>query len=531
MVRFVEETTLAFNVLTDPWIPLAGEGETASYLELLTGSRDARDLVHPRDDCCFFARMLLSALTQALFPTANAKELRARIERPLSTAEVLPRLQKVRSDFELVGVDEPWMQSPANGQAAGENETPSVFLDVAKHLLFRPAVRPDALCAPCAVLLVYGLQSFVPKGGRGYSPNVRGAPPTTTLVLLPASLRKSAWANTLHGQKAGRVVYGSDPKRPWRWHAAERDGAMIGLVEGLFWKPRALTLVETSGPACAACGRTSAQLFAVKAFGARQRRTGGLYRHPMTPSRIRRSKGKSEIRFAKLKSDRPAWTALADWISGAAGDEQETVPAPVVSQWTEELARLAEPTSLLILDYGTRDASVVHRFVEAFPLSLRLADHDVRDAVHARVREAEEALDALETACVRVHMKTRPSARLGKAQSTRARKEKELVHDVTAAFWQRTEPAFWASYEAAVGESEAAQVGAEEAFRKAVRKISLDLFDAHASPSIADPSRVAVLAEVRGKLAAVLPRPAPIGDGQPEASRPQSPIADRAPPA
>ena len=43
----------SFNVLTDAWIPLddgAGRVSHASYVELMTGDRDAADLVHPRTE-------------------------------------------------------------------------------------------------------------------------------------------------------------------------------------------------------------------------------------------------------------------------------------------------------------------------------------------------------------------------------------------------------------------------------------------------------------------------------------------------
>ena len=514
---------MAFNVLTDRWIPLAGDGELASYVELLTEEeRDAPDLVHPRDDCRFFARMLLSALTQALFPTANAKELRERISQRLEKDVVLRAVEAVHlDDFELLGVNDPWMQSPGEAKS-GANETRRVLLDVDKHLLFRPAVRPDALCAPCAVPIVYGLQAFVPMGGTGYPQNVRGAPPTTTLVRL-ATVRESTWANTLHSQRASSIVYGKDPERPWRCHAIEKDGASIGLVEGLFWKPRALRLVETSASSCFACGQSDTRLYKVVGFAKRQRRDGDeLYRHPMTPCRLRRTKTTTTLEFARLQSDRPMWTALADWISTVEGDADASLPAPVVAQWTEELARPSDKTSLLVLDYGTKQMSVLHRFVEESPLSLRLTNRDVIDAVRARIGEAEGALDALKTACVRVHMKTRPSesAKLGRARKARARKEWELMHDATAAFWQSTEPAFWRTYDAVVDEENSAQIAAEDAFRKSLRNTALELFDVHAAASIADPSRVAVLAEVRVALASDLFRAAPLGDGEPRASSP-----------
>ena len=226
---------------------------------------------------------------------------------------------------------------------------------------------------------------------------------------------------------------------------------------------------------------------------------------------------------------------LGSPTSGGGQDGKNVIhAAPVVHQWYESLHR--PQSALLVLDIGVtrRDRTTpASQICESFPLSLRLTDRDVIEAVRGRVEEAERALGALQAACVRLHMKTRPSARLGKAQSTRARKEKELVHDVTATFWQRTEAAFWRAYDAAIGKDERASIEAEDVFGAAVRKTALELFDAHASPSIADPSRVAVLAEVRARLSAALPHsmgsartstlPDPIADGVPPASKPPHP--------
>ncbi len=505
----------AFNVLTDPWIPLDdghGLAVYASYVDLMSGTRDAPDLVHPRDDCRFFARMLLSALTQALFPAANAKELRERIEAPLPREVVLSRVGKVKADFELVGGPLPWMQSPltADTASAGECQTRELLLDNAKHLLFRPAVAVDALCAPCAVLVIYGIQSFAPAGGRGYSPGVRGTPPITTLVVAPGSVRVSVWANTLHTQTVERLVYGADPARPWAWHADEKEGGAIGLVEGLFWKPRGLRLIRANARVCAACGQDSETLAAVE-LEPRQKRAGGLYRHPMSPTvRRRRSKTVTEERYRNLSADRPAWTGLADLVTATHGGEeakQEVFPAPVMDQWIEQIARHGEQMSLLVLDYAASKASVVHRFVETFPLSLRLADRHVADAVRACVDCAEKALDALRVACVRVHMKTRPGDKLSGPRKKRARNEKNLLHDSTADFWQDTELAFWAVYEAAIGEDEAALGREYSAFRGSACLTAVKIFDTWSRASLADPSRVAIVADAGAYLRRSLPWP------------------------
>jgi hypothetical protein len=71
-------TGFRFDVLVDKWVPLeeGGQVRLASFRDLLTGAADARDLLHPRDDLRFFSRMLLSALTQALVPARDTRELR-----------------------------------------------------------------------------------------------------------------------------------------------------------------------------------------------------------------------------------------------------------------------------------------------------------------------------------------------------------------------------------------------------------------------------------------------------------------------
>jgi len=215
-----------------------------------------------------------------------------------------------------------------------------------------------------------------------------------------------------------------------------------------------------------------------------------------------------KLRYVHLSSDRPAWTGLVDLLSPVAGAARPTGwvvhAAPVVQQWYESLRE--RPASLVVFDIGTtkRDrATPASRVCEAFPLSTRLADRDVADAVRAGVADAERGLDALRAACVRLHMKGEPKTG---QQRQRARAEEERLADVTASFWQRTEPAFWAAYEAFVGEADDAQAEAQEKLGRTIRKTALDIFDAWGSPSLGDASRVAVIARVRARLVRDLPR-------------------------
>jgi CRISPR type I-E-associated protein CasA/Cse1 len=520
----------AFNVLTDPWIPLddgRGRAVYASYVDLMSGTRDASDLVHPRDDCRFFARMLLSALTQALFRAANAKELRERIEAPLRREAVLSRVEKVKADFELVGPDA-FMQSALtpteiksakDPAEASEPATPSLFLDVprkSRHLLFRPASPCDSVCMPCAVVLVYGIQAFAMEDGksgfglRGKSPSVRGAPAATTLIL-DGGVRASTWANVLHEQRPPELGYAVDVDRPWRQMRTEKPkGSPFGLLEGLFWQPRAFHLASSVDGACFACGAVGPRLAPVAWRSKSRAVEGALFRHPWSP--VRENLKKREIRYVRLGSDRPAWTGIVDLLTAVAGGKgkgDEIIhAAPAVRQWYD--LRRTGSASLMVLDVGTtrRDrATPASRVCESFPLSLRLADTDVADAVRDCVGDAEKALDALRIACVRLHMKTRPGDRLSGQRRKRASKEKNLLHDTTAAFWQATELAFWAVYEAAI-EGDGAMLGREQsAFRARACRTAVELFDAWSGASLSDPSRVAIVADAGAYLRRSLPWP------------------------
>src|SRR5262245_51389676 len=130
---------MKFNVLTDPWIPLDGGSRVrlTSYPDLMTGAADAEELLHVRDDFRFFARMLLSALTQALSPARDVHELHERLERPLPAATVEAVIARVHRDFELVGKGA-FLQATVGSRA--ENETSRLVLDApsgSNHLLFR----------------------------------------------------------------------------------------------------------------------------------------------------------------------------------------------------------------------------------------------------------------------------------------------------------------------------------------------------------------------------------------------------------
>lgn len=477
-------TGFRFDVLVDKWVPLeeGGQVRLASFRDLLTGAADARDLLHPRDDLRFFSRMLLSALTQALVPARDTRELRERIERPLAARSVDPVLEEARQDFELLGRNA-FLQGDAS--ADGEEATSQLFLDVpsgSNHVLFRPPRRYDGVCAACAVPAVYGIQAFSPSAGRGKSPGVRGSPPVTTLVWQP-SVRRSIWANTLTEKGAEAVSYPPDGPRPWRPAQKILTGERIGLLQGLFWQPRSFVLRANGDGACSVCGREGARLH-VRGFAAKSKVEGGFFPHPYSPSYERLGQaGPIERHFVHLRSDRPAWVGLADLLTNTAGGDgprrRMYHAAPVVHQWLEQLQQ--SQVTLLVFCYSTDKAKILSRFAETFPLSLQLPAFVPQ--LRWIVERAEEVLFELRRALRRAHSKRRED------------KGGFWLSDAESAFWQRSERPFWD----AIAPAEKGQGGRSQ-FLRALTATARELFREHTEASALDNTKQALIAAAQRSL-------------------------------
>jgi CRISPR type I-E-associated protein CasA/Cse1 len=202
---------LRYNALVDPWLPLLhedGTTEWASPVEVLCGEKDAPDLDYPRDDFRAYARLLLSALVQALLAARTLDELRERIETPMTRAEAERRIGSVLADFDLFGPT-PFLQVVAPAKDAKDGgATKFVFSDAD---LYQPQVRVDRICLPVALVTIFVEQTYAGGAGRGYVAGPGGQPGAFTLVD-PGSIRKAAWANTLATEN---IRHARDGERPW----------------------------------------------------------------------------------------------------------------------------------------------------------------------------------------------------------------------------------------------------------------------------------------------------------------------------
>ena len=499
-----QAANLQFNALTDEWIPLLradGETEWASPVEILCGEKDGIDLDYPRDDFRIYARLLLSALVQALFPARTKAELSHRIATPLSRADVLAIIKPVHGDFDLFGPT-PFLQVVPPSKAPVERgAAPFVFPG---EDLFRARVPVDAISLPIALVAIFIEQTYAGGAGRGYGAGPAGQPGALTLVD-PGNVRRAAWANTLTLE--GVETYAPDTERPWAnaKRAAQRR-ASIGLVGGLFFQPRGIWLLPAGTGTCSFSG-IQGPLVRLSPFlrkselSPRVSGTEDLWQHPCAPLVVK-SQGIAAIR---LHAERPAWTGLAQLLDplsrgNAKKKHPKEGPAPVLVQWLSLPERTKRPR-LLVLDFKRDKANVKRRFFESFPLTdSLLGRRETIEQLRALVLDAQDVQRCLSKALTRAHDD---------------RKQGGLaLADAESSFWTNSEGAFldWLATTTSIDETtevgDAAAERTRKAMGEAIRRTALGIFDSHVTLSEFDPRKQERVAKARRNLGkALYPRP------------------------
>ncbi|MFZ5889556.1 MAG: type I-E CRISPR-associated protein Cse1/CasA [Myxococcota bacterium] len=498
---------LHFNAWTSPWLPLRqGDGSTrwASPVEVLSGAQDGIDLDYPRDDFRVYARLLLSALIQAVLPAKDSSELERHLEVPLTRAEVEARIRPVLAEFDLFGAT-PFLQvlRPANPPEKGA----AAFVFVAEDL-FRAPTPVEAISLPIALLSIFIEQTYAGGAGRGYGAGPAGQPGAFTLLDL-GSVRRSAWANSLHRAFASEI-YVPDGDRPWsnqKRPAAPRSS--IGLVSGLFFQPRAIWLEPAGVGTCSFSGVTGplvrrSPILPKSELAKKQPGAEDLWRHPCAPLALN-TQGIGAIR---LCADRPIWTELAQLlrpVSQATSKGKKIHPAEgpalVLQQW-RALRRRDGSAKLIILDFERDKANVRARFFESTLANEQLLGND--EAIEKLRAVTEDAIDVLRSL----------TKALARARGERKTEGTSLA-DARAAFWCQIELPFFewlgvlTQSQGRNGSPPTHADDAERALRTTMRSTALRIFDAHAALAEFDSRKQRAVAIARRLLIGVLRGAAP----------------------
>jgi CRISPR type I-E-associated protein CasA/Cse1 len=498
---------LRFNALTDAWLPLLDEHGTttwASPVEVLCGERDGVDLDYPRDDFRVYARLLLSALVQALFPAKNKAELKQRLDAPLARPDVEVRIKPVLGEFDLFGPT-PFLQVTPPEKPLKEEGGAARFAFV-KEDLFQPRVRVEAVSVPIALVAMFAEQTYAGGAGRGYGAGPGGQPGVFTLID-PGSVRRAAWANTLATEMVERR-YTADEAHAWsNAKRPARPRASFGIVGGLFFQPRSIWLIPAGEGTCSFTGVSSnlvrlSPLLPKSELAKKSAKGDDVWPHPCAPLAVN-SQGIGPIR---LNAERPMWTGLAHVLRPLSKDKKKDHrlegPAFVLTQWKDLATRTKSP-DLIVLDFDRDKANVKRRFFESFPLTRDLLEKkEVVEQLGGLVDDAQGVERALHHALASAHDSLK---RGGLA-----------LADARTSFWSESEAPFRAWLGAVVEADDGSDAGEEKVsraqrdMREVLRKRALAIFDEHAALSEFDPRKQERIAKARRRLRSELwPRPKP----------------------
>lgn len=302
---------MSFNLLHEPWIPVAVRGGRVKEFGIAEILREAHRLggvSDPAPPIQFGIYRLLVAFVADALAISELEDIEALLNQGCfpedRVAEYVRGVGENR--FDLFDPETPFLQTPAS---SGDGEAVSSVVRLFQHLPsggfithfhhidtegqgFSPAV--------CARGLVT-IAPFMTAGGAGYSPSVNGNPPWYALVA-GRTLFETILLNC-----CAVPVPGIDGTEPPAWRSAKpvepkKETRCTSLLEGLTWRPRRVRLNPGPGGTCTYSGAESPVLVRTVYFSYGLKSAGG-WTDPQVAYRIT-DKGPLPLR---PREDRELW--------------------------------------------------------------------------------------------------------------------------------------------------------------------------------------------------------------------------------
>ena len=393
---------------------------------------------------------------------------------------VCGRVAPVVDDFDLLPEGRPgFLQSTPRAGSDGAAR----FVFGTQDLMLRAPVA--AVSLGVAAVALFAEQAYAGGAGRGYGAGPGGQPGVMTLVDA-STVRRSMWANTL-------AIDGNsprDPPQPWtNREQPTRNRELIGLVEGLFFQPRAIWLEPAASVMCSFTGEAgpTVELHGFLPKNALDKDKSSLWLHPNAPM-VLKTTGLAPVR---LEPSQPTWTGLAQLLKPISkGDKRDPRegPARVLTQWRSLDVAKRERLNprLQLLDYDRDKAILRGVFYEAFPLTGGL--ENAVEKLRALSGVAVEAANQLSRALVAAH-------------DDQQKRSGFAVADALAEFWRETEPAFldWLTVAVRNG-NEAELEAARTSMLRTLRAVATARFDAQVELSEFDLRKQKLIAAARDRL-------------------------------
>jgi len=335
------------NLLSDSfkWIPVIYQGRFRhiSLKDLLCRNEDWQISLN-RDDMELAALQLVICLVQVVFMPHDSKELRRRMERPLTEDEYKKGIAVFPDVFILDHPKHPFMQTRGvKGKEVSlqkffiglpEKASPSPFA----HAFFNEIDEVEKACPSCvAIALFQQATNGVSLGGSPFPVGLKGMSPVTTLIFHQ-TLRQRIWVNLLsEGFLAEKELYSTKPeeniptwKIPIRIEGKTAEPAhKIGLARGLFWQPARVELRKGSANeiVCDSCGVKTTAHFTGFCQEPSPYKREGFWRHPHSPVDI------VQKSYFKFWSQVPTWANLSQFFWEKKSSDEGHAPALVITQY------------------------------------------------------------------------------------------------------------------------------------------------------------------------------------------------------
>ena len=314
-----------FNLITSPWIPAK---RSSGKIEMITPAQITEDHEHdpfvevhsPRADLDACYTLFLIGLVQtAMPPKHGTNQWWGWLATPPSPTILREAFEPIRHAFELVG-DGPCFMQELGGLEGSEVPITDLFVNAPgdntrkENRDFFIKRSDELLSEEAAAIALYALQINASGGGNGYHTSIRGGGPLTTLVLGP-TLWSTVLANLLDDKEVD-LEHGlpKDLSKIFLWLAPTRmsnpkENGVDTTPKDThhlhhYWSmPWRISLEPRRAPG-SPCAIYNERQGVFGSFIKTNHGTNytGLWKHPLTPYRIKRDK-KGTVDFISLKAN------------------------------------------------------------------------------------------------------------------------------------------------------------------------------------------------------------------------------------
>lgn len=244
-----------FDVLTEPWIPVAsvdGQNMELSLTETLLRAHELSQV------CCespletYAVQRFLIAFLMDAYRLERARDRKRLYEHGHFDKEVLDRyVELCRSEgvsFDLFDEKRPFYQAAFDEYDSKVKKESAVYLfheipsgNNAVHFEHRSRVE----CLPAeAFRALLAMQTFAASGGRGYARSLNGDP-CWYVLLKGRYLFETLCLSMLSIAECAKIEFAS-VLPAWRNHCPRIAPADVSILEGLTFRPRKITLIENA---------------------------------------------------------------------------------------------------------------------------------------------------------------------------------------------------------------------------------------------------------------------------------------------